>query len=169
MTRFAPSPLLLLPLVLAGCSTAGGPFPSLQPRAAETIDPRLPVERPMNARAVSPALAASLSEMVGRAHAGDSAFAPLMASAERLAGSAGAAHGEGWISAEEALSAAVAARRATATALADIDGLGADRLQSQGGMAPADLDAIQAAASEVGAIDRRQQDRVEAVQKQLGS
>jgi hypothetical protein len=161
-------PALLLPLMLAGCSAPGGPFPSLQPRSAEKIDPRVPVDRPMNTRPVSAALASSLSEMVGRAHAGDSGFAPLIAAAERQAESAGAPRSEGWIAAQEALSAAVAARRITATALADIDALGGERLETQGGMSPADLAAIQAAAAEVGAIDHRQQDRVDAVQKQLG-
>jgi hypothetical protein len=160
--------LLTTVILVAGCSSVGGPFPSLQPRAAEKIDPRVPVEPRRNARPVSPALASALSEMVARAHAGDSEFAPLMASAERLAASAGAAHGESWIAAQEALSAAVAARRVSATALADIDGLGGERLQTQGGIAPADLAAIQAAAAEVGAIDQRQEDRVIAVQRRLG-
>jgi len=163
------TPLLSIALVLGGCSAPGGPFPSLQPRAAEKIDPRVPVERPMNGRPVSAALAASLSEMIGRARTGDSDFGPLMTTAERLAATAGAPHGESWIAAEEALSAAIAARRTTATALADIDGLSGDRLQSQGGMAPADFAAVQAAAAEVGAIDSRQQARVAAVQKQLGA
>jgi hypothetical protein len=167
MAHITPA-LLTTALLIAGCSTAGGPFPSLQPRAAEQIDPRVPVEPARNARPVSPALASALGEMVARAHAGDSEFAPLMASAEKLAGSAGAPHGEGWTAAQEALSAAVAARRMTATALADIDGLGGERLQAQGGMAPADLAAIQAAEAEVGAIDQRQEDRVAAVQRRLG-
>ncbi|MBV9527649.1 hypothetical protein [Sphingomonas sp.] len=167
MTRLTPA-VLLLASFLAACSAPGGPFPSLQPRAAETVDPRLPVDRPMNDRPVSSALAAALNDTVARAHAGESAFAPLMASAEQLAGNAGAPHGEGWIAAQEALTAAIAARRMTATALADIDGLGGERLQAQGGMTPADLAAIQAAQSEVGAIDQRQQDRVDAVRKRLG-
>ena len=160
--------LLLLMLVPAGCSAPGGPFPSLQPRAAEAIDPRVPVDRPMNARPVDHAFAATLDRLIGEARAGDSVFAPLIESAERLAGEAGAPRTEGWIAAQEALTAAIAARRATATALADIDALGGDRLKAQGGMAPADAAALQAAAAQVGALDSRQHDRVEAVQRQLG-
>ena len=48
----------------------GGPYPSLQPRAAEAIDPRVPVERPINDRPITPALAARLAELVSQARAG---------------------------------------------------------------------------------------------------
>jgi hypothetical protein len=160
--------LLLLMLVPAACSAPGGPFPSLQPRAAEAIDPRVPVDRPMNARPVDPGLAANLDRLIGQARAGNSAFASLIDSAERLSEVAGAPRSEGWIAAQEALTAAIAARRATATALADIDALGGDRLQAQGGMAPADVAAVQSAAEQVGALDSRQHERVEAVQRRLG-
>ena len=167
MTRRIPA-LLLLMLVPGGCSAPGGPFPSLQPRAAEAIDPRVPVERPMNPRPVDPALAATLERLIGEARAGDSAFAPLMDSAERLAAEAGAPRTESWIAAQEALTAAIAARRATAGALADVDALGGDKLETLGGMAPADFSAVQAAADQVGAIATRQQDRILAVQNRLG-
>ena len=62
-----------------------------------------------------------------------------MARAERLTGSAGAAQSESWIAAQEALTAAIGARKPIAKALGDIDALGADRLQTQGGLAPNDL------------------------------
>jgi len=168
MTRRSPA-LLLLALLLPACSTPGGPFPSLQPRAAEAIDPRVPVDRPMNARPVDPALAATLARLVSEARVGDAAFAPAIASAEHLAGSAAGRGSESWIAAQEALTAAIAARRPTATALSDIDELGGERLQKQGGMAPADAAAIEAAAADVGAIDQRQADRVDAVRKRLGA
>jgi hypothetical protein len=41
-------------------------------------------------------------------------------------------------------------------------------LQTQGGLAPSDLAAIQAAASEIGAIDRAQAGRIDAIQRRLG-
>jgi len=168
MTRWCPA-LLLSTLAVTGCSAPGGPFPSLQPRAAEAVDPRLPVERPMNARPVNGALAATLDKLVDQARAGDAAFAPAIADAERLAGSAGASHSEGWIAAQEALTAAIAARRPTATALGDIDDLAGGKLEAQGGMAPSDFAAVKAAAAEVAAIDDRQAARVKAVQLRLGS
>jgi hypothetical protein len=160
--------LFLSVLALVACSSPGGPYPSLQPRAAESIDPRVPIERPMNDRPVSPAMAARLAELVNQARAGDSAFDPLASEAERLTSAAGAAPSDSWIAAQQALSAAIEARRPTANALADIDALGAAALQTNRGIAPNDLAAIQQAAAEVAALDQRQADRVGAMQQGLG-
>jgi hypothetical protein len=153
----------------AGCAAGGGPPPSLLPRAAEAIDPRLPVERPLNDRPVSAALAARLAELVAQAHAGDAAFGPAAAAAARLAGAAGAPQSESWIAAQVALSAAIAARDPTAQAIGDIDALGSARLQTQGGLSPADLAAIKAAGDEAGAIDQRQADAIQAIKARLGT
>lgn len=153
---------------LAACSSMGGPYPSLQPRAAEAIDPRVEVERPINDRPVSAGIAAQLAELVSEAQAGDAAFAPAIARAEQLASAAGAPQSESWIAAQEALSAAIAARKPTATALGDIDALGASRLQAQQGLAPNDLAAIEDAAGKVAALDRRQAERIDAIQRRLG-
>lgn len=163
------APILLLLMTLAtGCAQVGGPYPSLQPRAAESIDPRVPVERPLNDRPVTPAIASRLAGLIDEARAADAAFGPLAAQAERLAGAAGPASSESWIVAQEALSAAVAARGPTVRALGDIDGLGAQRLADQGGMSPNDLNAVQAAAEEVAVIERRQAAVIARVQRQLG-
>ena len=159
----------LLPIILLGaCSTAGGPYPSLQPRAAEQIDPRVPVVRPMNDRPVSPALASRLAALVDQARGGNAAFDDAAATAEMLASGAGAPQSESWISAQEALTAAIAARKATAQALGDIDEIAATALQNQRGIAPNDLAAIQSAAGEVAAIDGRQAERIDAIQRRLG-
>ena len=163
------SAALLTILALGACSTAGGPYPSLQPRAAEAIDPRLEPVRPMNDRPLTPALAAQLAQLIGEARAGDAAFEPAIAQAERLAADAGAPQSESWIAAEQALSAAIAARRATAVALADVDAVSATALQTQGGIAPNDLKAIESAGAEVSTIARRQADRLDALQKRLGT
>ena len=159
---------LLACTALAACAQPGGPYPSLQPRAAERIDPRLPVERPINDRPVTPALAARLAELVAEARGSEAAFDSAIAAAEALAGSAGPPRSESWIAAQEALSAAIAARAPVAQALGDIDALGGQALQQQGGIAPSDLAAIRDAADAVGAIDRRQAQRVSAVQRRLG-
>ena len=161
------TPLYLTMLALAACSQTGGTYPSLQPRAAEAIDPRIQPVRPMNDRPVTPALAAKLAALVEQAHGGEAAFEPVAAEAERLASAAGAPQSEGWIAAQQALSAAIAARKPTAVALSDIDALGANALQTQGGIAPNDLSAIRGAASEVAAMDNRQARRIEAVQALL--
>jgi hypothetical protein len=163
--RRTPLPLFL---ALTACASAGGPYPSLQPRAAEAIDPRVPVVRPINDRPVTAALEAQLAALVGQARAGQAAFEPAAADAERLASAAGPPQSESWIAAEQALSAAIAARGATANALGDIDSLSATLLQSQGGIAPNDLAAIKRAAAEISAIAGAQADRIAAIQRRLG-
>jgi hypothetical protein len=152
---------------LGACTVPGGAPPSLLPRAAEAIDPRVPVERPLNDRLVDAALAARLAQLVGQAGAGDAAFGPAAAEAERLAASAGGPRSDSWVVAQEALSAAIAARAPTARALADIDSLGAGKLQAQGGLAPSDLAAIRDAAARVEAIDQRQARTIAALQRRL--
>ena len=153
---------------LGACAAPGGPPPSLQPRPAEAVDPRVPVSGPVNDRPVSPALAARLSEHVAQAQGGDAAFVPLAERAEQLASGAGAPQSESWTVAQEALSAAVAARGPTARALGEIDALGADAIQRHGGMSPADLDAVREAGERVAAIDRRQTARLDVIQRRLG-
>jgi hypothetical protein len=159
------TPMLAL---LAACAPSGGPVPSLLPRAAEAIDPRVPVEGPVNSRPVTEALASRLAELVAQAREGDAAFRPLAERAEQAAAAAGPPQSESWIAAQQALSAAAAAREPTTRALGDIDALGGDRLQSQGGLSPADLAAIREAGAEVGAIDKRQAERIDAIQRRLG-
>jgi hypothetical protein len=158
---------LLMAVGLSACTTDSS-YPSLQPRPGEDVDPRLPVDRPINDRAVRPALAGQLAELVARAREGDSAFQSAAAEAERLAASAGAPQSEGWVAAQEALTAAIAAAGPTRIALADIDAIGANALQTQGGIAPNELAAIKNAGAEVAAMDQRQSDRVRAIQQRLG-
>ena len=158
----------LMILGLGACAAPGGPYPSLQPRAAEATDPRVPVVRPMNDRPVTPALTARLAALVSQAESGNAGFETAASEAERLSLAAGASQSEGWISAQQALSGAIAARQPTVQALGDIDELAANALQSQRGIAPNDLAAIQHAAERVSSIDRRQTERIDAIQRRLG-
>ena len=129
----------------------------------------MPVVRPINDRPATSTLVARLATLVEAARSGNAAFDSAASEAERLAAAAGAPQSEGWIAAQQALTAAIAARKATASALGDIDALAARALQTQGGIAPNDLAAIERAQSEVGALDARQAARIEAVQKRLGA
>ena len=128
----------------------------------------MPVVRPINDRPATGSLVAQLSALVEQARSGNGAFDAAAGEAERLAANAGAPQSEGWIAAQEALTAAIAARKPTATALGDIDALAAAALQRQGGFAPSDLTAIETAQAEVAALDERQAARIDAVQKSLG-
>jgi hypothetical protein len=151
-----------------GCASTSGPVPSLAPRAAEAIDPRVPVLTATTPQPASPALAVRLEELVGQARSGEGAFAVAAGEAQRLAAAAGPPQSETWVVAQEALSAAVAARAPTTKALGDIDGIAAAALESRGGMARADLAAVEAAAAEVGAINQRQTQIIDELQKRLG-
>ena len=155
-------------LALAACAGPGGPPPSLQPRKAEGIDPRLPVV-PVNAPPpLSQGLAGRLAALIEQARSGNMAFDSAAANAERLAAAAGPVRSESWIVAQEALSAASAARLDTTRALSDIDAIGADALQSKGTIGPLDLAAIDKAATEVGALERAQATRLAAISRRLG-
>jgi hypothetical protein len=168
MRRAAPF-LLLLSLALAACTRPGGMYPSLAPRSAEAIDPRVPIERPINDRPANTELVARLDSLVALARQGDDAFGPAASAALALAESAGPPQSESWIVAQQALSAAIAARAPTARAVGDIDALGAAKLQAAGGIAPNDLKAINEAAALAGAIDARQASAIASIQARLGT
>jgi len=155
-------------LILSACAAPGGSYPSLQPHAAESIDPRVPVVRPMNNRPTSALLTERLSALVAQAESGDAAFNGAASEAARLAAAAGTTQSDSWIVAQEALTTAIAARKPITQALGDIDEIASTALQTQKGIAPNDLAAIQGAAARVGAIDQRQADRLHAIQRQLG-
>jgi hypothetical protein len=70
----APICLTLLLALPAACTAPGGPYPSLQPRAAEMIDPRVPVERPINDRPVSAGLVAQVRMIIDQALGVTAAF-----------------------------------------------------------------------------------------------
>lgn len=160
--------LVSLTVLMSACASPNYSYPSLQPREAEKIDPRVAVVRPMNDRPATAVLTARLASLVDDAIGGDRAFDSAAINAEHLAASAGAPQSESWIAAQEALTAAIAARKVTSSALSDIDEIGAKTLQNQGGIAPNDLAAIDRAAATVAAIDHRQVDRIRSIQKRLG-
>ena len=158
--------LLALPLV-AACSTTASPEPSLAPRAAEAIDPRVPVTADVPALPADPALGTRLSELVAEVRSAEPAFAAREAEASRLAAAAGPAASESWIAAEQALSRLVEQHGVTTRAAADIDALAASRLEGQRWIAPADREAIAAAAAEVSSISSRQAEAIDRLKDQL--
>jgi len=158
---------LIAAAMLAGCSTSETGAPSLAPRPAEAIDPRVPVPETIVSPDVSPAVAARLEALVAQAVAGDEAFRAAAERAEDLAGAAGPAQSESWIVAQQALSAAVAAREPVARAVGDIDSLGAESIAQKGGLSAADLAAIKAAAERVGEIDAREAAAIDRIQALL--
>jgi hypothetical protein len=160
---------LLLPVsALAACATPAGDYPTLAPRAAEGIDPRIPVEKPVIVNEPSATLRAQLANLISEAQAGDAAFNDAASAAERAASGSGGPGSESWVQGQQALSAAQAARVRTTRALGDIDAIAAASLQNTGGMQAGDLIAVQETAAAVAEIDRRQAERLKALQSRLG-
>jgi hypothetical protein len=155
-------------MALAACAAPPGPTPSLAPRPAEAIDPRVPIPVAPPSGVVDPALKARLGELLAQARAGNKAFTAAAADAERLVAAAGTPSSESWVAAQQGLSALVAARGQTARALSDIDAIAAQRLETAGGIAPANFAAIEAASSEVGAMAQHQAEVIDAMQARLG-
>lgn len=158
--------LTCLPLA-ASCTMTTSPEPSLAPRAAEAIDPRLPIPDEVPAGTTDPALASRLSALVAEVRGGVPAFEAREAEATRLAAAAGPEASEGWIAAEQALSRLVEQHGVTTRAAADIDALASSRLERQRWISPADRQAISAAAAEVDAINARQTDSIDRLMDRL--
>lgn len=144
-----------------------GNVPSLAPRTAEAVDPRLPVEDQSAAIPADPALQAQAQALLQRAQSAEGQFAPAIDRAERLAASAGAPQSESWIAAQQALSAAIGERAPVTRALGDIDALTVAQVQAKGGLSPADIGGLRAVAQQIAEIDRAQAARVSAVQARL--
>lgn len=161
--------ILLLPFSgLAACAAPTRPYPTLAPRAAEAIDPRVPVEKPVIVNEPGPTLRGQLANLISEARAGDAAFSAAVSAAERASSGAGGPGSESWVQGQQALSAAQAARARTTRAMGDIDAIAAASLQTTGGMQAGDLIAVQEAAAAVADIDRRQAERLKAIQARLG-
>lgn len=145
-----------LALGLIGCATSTVTEPSLGRRAAESIDPRLPIASEPSAGPVDPALSAQLAALVASGNAGARTFDEKVGQAQSLAAAAGPAQSESWILAQQAVSGLEGARAATTRALADIDAIAAARIQSGTGLTFSDQGAVEAAARELRAVADRQ-------------
>ncbi|MDQ3246207.1 MAG: hypothetical protein M3Q52_04820 [Pseudomonadota bacterium] len=159
-------PLLAFALTIAGCQAAGVPPPSLAKRSAETIDPRLPVQWSV-IEVADPAVEARLAELMRQARAGDLTFNAALAVARRLTDAAGPPRSESWIAAQQAVSAAVAARATTTRAMGDIDALGAELIGRGNATGLGAFASVRSAQAEVAAIDSRQASAIDALQARL--
>lgn len=151
----------------AGCSPTPTVEPSLAPRAAESVDPRVPILDPVPSGTVDAALAERLRTLVGSARSGVPQFNAMEAEASRLAAAAGPAASEGWIAAQQSLSRLVEQYGITTAAAADIDALAANRLEGQRWIRPADRNAVADAAAQVGEISGAQSAAIQRLTAQL--
>src|SRR6478672_10317750 len=103
--------LALFCLLLSACSTGpSGHEPSLAPRAAEAIDPRVPIPSEVIAGPADRALAARIAVLLAQVRSGDATFQAALPNAEQQAAAAGPAQSESWIVAQQVLSALIATR-----------------------------------------------------------
>jgi hypothetical protein len=154
-------------LLVAGCTPPVMTEPSLAPRAAESVDPRVPIPDVLPAGPVDAELAQRLQGLVDTARAGTSAFNAQELEANRLAAAAGPMASESWIAAQQALSRLVERHGVTTRAAGDIDALAGSRLEGQHWIRPADREAIAAAAAEVASINTAQAEAIQRLTGQL--
>ena len=165
MTRFAPA--LLLALALTACATERVSLEGLRPRAAEAIDPRVPLPTEAVAGPVTGSLAERVAAAEARADGGRGRFAELLPAARAAAGRAGARGSESWLDAQQLLSGLVAARAPVTLALGDLDAIGGQALQGRGDLGVADRKRLFDAAQRIGAIDAEQQAAIAAIRASL--
>jgi hypothetical protein len=160
-------PLLCLALAASCSAPRAGPEPSLAPRAAEAIDPRIPVADTAPTGAADAALVSQLDQLVREVRAAEPRFEERRARAEQLAAGAGPMASESWVAAQQALSLLVEQYGATTQAAANIDQLAASRLDGQRWIRPADQQAITRASAEVATISQRQGAAIDRMKDQL--
>jgi len=161
--------IVVASLVTACSAPSAGPEPSLAPRAAEAIDPRIPIPAEVPAGPADQALASQLADLVAQARSGIAAFEARRSNADRLAANAGPMASESWVAAQQALSLLVEQYGVTTQVAANIDELGASRLESQRWIRPADQKAISSAAAEVAAIGDAQAGAIDRLKEQLAN
>jgi len=153
-------------LMTAACAAPRG-YPSLAPRAAEAIDPRVPIAAAPSPGTVDPRIAAALGQAVAAARGGIDEFERLSRAADARSLGAGPARSERWVAAQQALSALVAQHGVITRAAADIDAIAADRIDATRWLVPATRAAIEQAAAEVGAINAAQTATIDRIAARL--
>jgi hypothetical protein len=170
MNLALPCRLLLLfaasGLGLAGCASVTN-APSLAPRPAEGVDPRLPVADRFAALPADPALAAALRQVAGPAFAQARIVDAAIGRAATLAAAAGPSGSESWIAAQQALSAAIAAQDPVTRAVGEFDAAVSARIRAGTRLVPQDLAAVRDIAEELARVDNRHRSAIVGVQQRL--
>ena len=159
--------LPLSALLLSACATTNPNEPSLAPRAAEAIDPRIPVGVDAPPASADPALVAQLAALAVGVRDDIAAFEAAAPGTQRLVDAAGAPQSESWIDAQQAVSALQALRGPLANAIAEIDELASSRVE-KGTLTAGDLAAIEEARRDLGTTNDRQAALVAAMTDRLG-
>ena len=143
-------------LILEGCA-AGGSYPSLLPRPAETTGTTAPSPPTPPVAASDQALGARLAQLIAQSRQGQQQFEQALAGAGAKVAKAGAAGSESWIEAQQAVSRLEGARTPTVNALAELDAMARGRAEAGIATAEADLAAIGSAEGQVRALAEAQE------------
>lgn len=148
--------LALIPtLALAACSATTANEPSLSPRPAEAIDPRLPVTAEPSNKTVDPATASLVGDLLASAREGAAAFDAAEPRVRSLAARAGPAQSESWIAAQLGLSELGRFRAPGVAAASDLDELRSQRLRSGQPLLASELALFESAAAELRQLNDR--------------
>lgn len=148
-------PILLLASASA-CSRAMIDAPSLEPRAGEQLDPRLPVvEENVAPVPVNSDLRGRLDTLLAQAEDGARVFDILAAGIVPEIEAAGEPGSESWTAATEQLSRLDTARAPVSNALADADALATKAIADDGWVNPSEREAIVDVAARIAAVDAR--------------
>jgi hypothetical protein len=147
----SPLPLLFIAATLAGCA-ATGDFPSLAPRPIEKTANEEPVAATAPIAGADAALLTRVTAIVESGESGHRAFLTEIAAARPAIerGSGTAEGSEAWVAAQQAYTAADAARGALTAALTDLDAL---RREQADNANPGNQAALDQAAQRLGALD----------------
>lgn len=160
---------LVILLLLAGCATASRQEPSLAPRQAESIDPRVPIDpAPAPLGTPDPALVGRLADLEQQAQEEARRFGVLVPQAQSLARGSGPPQSESWIAAQQALTALEGAHGAITAIQTELDALAAERV-ARGTLVAADQAALEQAMAAVAAISDPQAAVIAEISRRLGS
>ena len=157
---------LCLVLLLPGCSTPEGDFPSLERRPFETDTPVAEPVAPAAPTVLPAVLANKVSALTKRHEAASSSFAKALPNVQRVAAAAAgrAAGSEAWVNAHLQLSRLDKLRFDSVAALGEFDGLIGDQIDGDSAYVALLTDAQEKIAGEVAA----QKAEVERMSRQIG-
>lgn len=154
-------------LLLAGCASPRVSLEGLRPRAAEAIDPRIPLPTEAVGKPADASIAGRIAAAQSDARTGVAQFDALLPSARAAAAKAGAMGSESWVEAQELLSALVEARAPLTLALADLDAIAGGRVETIGDLGVTDRERLFAATARLAAMDSDQQAAIAALRSRL--
>ena len=154
-------------IVVAACQTpVPRGEPSLAPRSAEGIDPRLPVEAAIDSRPADGAMLRRIAALIDEARDSAAAFAQAVPGARSAAAAAGPAQSESWIAAQLALSELERTRGPFTRAFAELDEMRSASARNAAA-SPADVAALEAAAAELHALAERQVEALDSIRSAI--